>query len=128
MRARNHAEKCSLARAVGAKEAADLLFRDVEADGRCAPVITLKSVVLPAPLGPMKPQICFSGMSKLTSLSAATPPKYFVSFSTSRILTFTPSSCVAGKLGFGLLERQEPEEPPQESKQAIRLKQDDDNQ
>src|SRR5437660_12655347 len=59
-------------------------------EGRKAPVITLKSVVFPAPLGPMKPQICFSGISKLTSLSAATPPKYLVRALTFRIATWSP--------------------------------------
>src|SRR5437660_10469712 len=79
-------------------------------EGRKAPVIRLKSVVLPAPLGPIKPQICFAGISKLTSLSAATPPKYLVSFSTSSIFTFTP---------------EQPEQPAQQTKQAVWLKQND---
>src|SRR5579872_529337 len=64
--------------------------RTLPAEGRTAPEITLKSVVLPAPLGPMNPQICFSGTSKLTSFKAATPPKYFVSAWTSRIFTLSP--------------------------------------
>ncbi len=81
------------------------------AEGRMAPVIRLKSVVLPAPFGPMNPQICFSGISKLTSFNAATPPKYLVSAWTTRISTFPP---------------QQPEEPPQESQQAIRLQQNND--
>src|SRR5260370_38609411 len=77
------------------------------AEGRKAPVITLNSVVLPAPLGPMKPQISFSGTSKLTSRNAATPPKYFVSVFTSR--TFTSS----------------PEQPSQQSHHAVGLEQTD---
>src|SRR5947209_9105574 len=58
-------------------------------DGGNAPVIMLKSVVFPAPLGPMKPQICRSGISKLTSFKAATPPKCFVSPVTLRISTIS---------------------------------------
>lgn len=50
-------------------------------------MITLNRVVLPAPLGPIKPQICLSGMSKLTFLSAATPPKDLLRVLTSRICT-----------------------------------------
>src|SRR5436309_15474941 len=54
-------------------------------DGGNAPVMMLKSVVFPAPLGPMQPQMCRSGISKLTSFKAATPPKCFVSPVTLRI-------------------------------------------
>ena len=38
----------------------------------------LNSVVLPAPLGPMKPVDSARRTAKLTSLTAASPPKYFV--------------------------------------------------
>src|SRR6185437_281277 len=76
--------------------------------GLCAPVITLNRVVLPAPLGPMNPQICFSGTSKLTSFKAATPPKYFVRVFTSRIFTSSP---------------EKPHQPAQESDQAVGFQQ-----
>src|SRR5215472_10641293 len=79
-------------------------------DGRKAPVITLNNVVLPAPLGPMKPQISFSGTSKLTSRNAATPPKYLVRVFTSRIFTSSP------------------EEPSQQSHQAVVLEQNNKDQ
>src|SRR5260370_35240207 len=81
------------------------------AEGRTAPVIRLNSVVLPAPLGPMKPEICFSATAKLTSFSAATPPKYLLSVVTSRI--FTAFS---------------PEEPAQQTQEPVGLKQDDQDQ
>src|SRR5215472_16645392 len=87
--------------------------RTLPADGRNVPLITLKSVVFPAPLGPMKPQMCFSGTSKLTSFKAATPPKYFVSPWTSRI--FTPSPKQFCQL-------------MQQSDQTVRLEQDDHDQ
>src|SRR5574340_1434470 len=38
----------------------------------------LKSVVLPAPFGPMSPQIAPGATEKLTSSSAVTPPKRIV--------------------------------------------------
>src|SRR6476661_6774739 len=57
--------------------------------------MTLKQVVLPAPLGPIRPRISPSLMWKLTSLSATTPPNRSVTLSTSRIrvavaLSLTP--------------------------------------
>src|SRR6476620_2814875 len=45
--------------------------------------MTLKQVVLPAPLGPMRPRISPSLMWKLTSFRATTPPKRRVTLSTS---------------------------------------------
>ena len=39
----------------------------------------LKSVVLPAPFGPIRPQIAPRGTSKETSSSAVTPPNRIVS-------------------------------------------------
>src|SRR6478736_3152691 len=45
--------------------------------------MTLKQVVLPAPLGPMRPRISPSLMWKFTSLRATTPPKRRVTLSTS---------------------------------------------
>src|SRR5438309_11878352 len=58
--------------------------------GLMAPVISAKSVVLPAPFGPMNPRISRSGTSKVTSFKAATPPKYFVSPFTSRMFKVSP--------------------------------------
>src|SRR5438067_3237726 len=75
-------------------------------EGLSAPVMSAKSVVLPAPLGPMKPEICPSATLKLTSFKAATPPKYFVSRFTSRMFNVSP------------------EDSPQQSHQAIGLQQD----
>src|SRR3954451_2488722 len=39
------------------------------------PLMQLKVVVLPAPLGPIRPQICRSSTSKETPATAVTPPK-----------------------------------------------------
>src|SRR5438270_8654594 len=59
-------------------------------EGLSAPVMSANNVVLPAPLGPMKPEIRPSGTLKLTSFKAATPPKYFVSRFTSRMFNGSP--------------------------------------
>src|SRR4051794_13350168 len=45
--------------------------------------MTLKQVVLPAPLGPIKPRISPGWMSKCTSLSAVSPPNCMVTWSIS---------------------------------------------
>src|SRR5215471_14294003 len=87
--------------------------RTLPADGRNVPLITLKSVVFPAPLGPMKPQIWRSGTSKFTSFKAATPPKYFVSPWTSRIFTTSPKKFC---------------QLMQQSHYTVRFQQDDDYQ
>jgi len=56
-------------------------LRPCHADALCltwawfAPVITLNSVVFPAPLGPMKPQISCRATPKLTSLALANAAK-----------------------------------------------------
>src|SRR5512144_293647 len=47
--------------------------------------MTLKSVVLPAPLGPMMPRISPGAARKLTSLTAVRPPKRLVTASSSSI-------------------------------------------
>ena len=47
------------------------------------PVIRLKVVLLPAPLGPIKPTISPASMWKLTSLTATKPPNSFRTWSTS---------------------------------------------
>jgi hypothetical protein len=49
----------------------------------------LKTVVFPAPLGPMIPVISFSRWSMEKSATAATPPKFFetpVTFRTSAVI------------------------------------------
>src|ERR1700726_2284914 len=46
------------------------------------PVSTLKSVVLPAPLGPIMVKICPGLTSKLTSSTARSPPKVLLTLST----------------------------------------------
>src|SRR5438552_6350567 len=61
--------------------------------GETEPAMMLKSVVFPAPLGPINPQIWPSSASKLTSFSAASPAKYLVRCSTDRSGgTFPPYS------------------------------------
>ena len=45
--------------------------------GRIAPAIRLKVVLLPDPLGPMRPRISPSRTSKETWLTARKPPKRF---------------------------------------------------
>jgi len=49
-------------------------------DGGIVPVIQLNSVVLPAPLGPIRQMISPSFMHMETLLSAARPPKSLVTF------------------------------------------------
>src|SRR5258705_10995033 len=50
----------------------------VPAVGGSAPEMQLKSVVLPEPLGPMRPRISPSRTSKDTPFSAVKPPKCLV--------------------------------------------------
>src|SRR5579872_1813071 len=83
----------------------------VPEEGRMAPVMMPKRVDFPAPLGPIKPQMRCSGMSKLTSFRAASPPKYLVSPFTSRSMVPEP-----------------PEKPVQQPHESIRLEQDNENQ
>src|SRR5678816_240429 len=47
--------------------------------------MTLKSVVLPAPLGPMMPRISPGAARRLTSFTAVSPPKRLVTASSSSI-------------------------------------------
>src|SRR5262245_41165131 len=54
------------------------------ASAESTPFSTLKSVVLPAPFGPMIPTISPSATAKLTSLTAFRPPKLRDTFSTKR--------------------------------------------
>src|SRR5437867_807612 len=64
--------------------------RIAPASGSRAPVIRLKSVVLPDPLGPMTPISSPSSTAKLTSLTARTPPNAFETRSTSRRVSARP--------------------------------------
>ena len=50
--------------------------------GRCSPVITLKQVVLPAPLGPIRPVIRPASATKEAWLTAVTPPNWTTTSST----------------------------------------------
>src|SRR6478736_2288516 len=63
--------------------------------------MTLKQVVLPAPLGPMSPRISPLLMWKLTSLRATTPPKRSVTWSTSR--SFSPSATTGTPTSSGVM-------------------------
>lgn len=55
--------------------------------GRCVPLMRLKNVVLPAPLGPMIALILPGSMVVLTSLTAARPPKRLVRWLISSMVT-----------------------------------------
>src|ERR1017187_5154093 len=52
--------------------------------GRCSPLITLKSVVLPGPLGPISPVTAPGCADNETPDSAVTPPKRTLTPRTSR--------------------------------------------
>src|SRR5262250_948593 len=64
--------------------------------GGSTPFNTLKSVVLPAPFGPMIPRIPPSAIEKLTSLTAFKPPNMRDTSSTSR-----SGPCVRGAARWG---------------------------
>src|SRR5437016_9025776 len=75
----------------GAQPAISRSRRRIEPpSGTRAPVIRLKSVVLPDPLGPMTPISSPSATAKLTSLTARTPPNAFETRSTSRRVSARP--------------------------------------
>src|SRR5215831_18120874 len=57
----------------------------VPASGFTKPVMRLKTVVFPAPFGPMRKTISPSSTWKLTSFVASSPPKRLLTFSNSRI-------------------------------------------
>src|SRR5262245_45981841 len=57
-------------------------------EGRSTPDSRLSSVVLPAPLGPIRPTISPAAAPKLTSFSAAVPPKCLLSACASRRASF----------------------------------------
>ena len=54
--------------------------RTVPLSERWFPVMRLKTVVFPAPFGPMSPTMAPSSTSKETSFTAISPPKDFVRF------------------------------------------------
>src|SRR5437870_12616584 len=83
--------------------------------GFSAPAIMLNRVVLPAPFGPMKPKICPLRTSKLTSLTAARPPKY-------RVIL---SNCSIGTLAFST---ESPDQFAQATQAAAGLEEDDADQ
>src|SRR3989454_9512965 len=62
--------------------------RTEPAFGLSAPAMRLKTVLLPEPLGPMRPRISPSATSNETLLTAVKPPNLFVSCS-----TFSNSRC-----------------------------------
>ncbi len=58
--------------------------------GLYTPVITLKTVVFPAPLGPIKPTICPFCTAAFRPLQATTPPNFMVRLSILSIASLTP--------------------------------------
>ncbi len=64
-------------------------------DGSMIPSRTLKKVVLPAPLGPMRLTIEPSGIVKSISLTATSPPNRRVTFSATRMSRFSAAGCGA---------------------------------
>src|SRR5689334_19707042 len=85
--------------------------------GGCAPAMRLNMVVLPAPFGPMMPKISRSFTSKVTSRTAARPPKNFVS----------PSTCSSGPL-LDAAGTYPPCEFAHSTKYSARFEQDDHDQ
>src|SRR6478672_3751051 len=69
--------------------------------GRSAPAMRLNSVVLPEPFGPITPSSSPACRVKPTSRTARTPPKPFVSRSTSRRATAGPRVAAGSALGEG---------------------------
>jgi hypothetical protein len=65
------------------------------ADGRNTALIRLKSVVLPAPFGPIRLQIWPASTLKLTSLTAVRPPKRLETPTISRSALTTATACAA---------------------------------
>src|SRR5690242_2214655 len=66
--------------------------------------MTLKQVVLPAPLGPIRPRISPSLMSNDTELRAVTPPKRIVTSSTSSSAARSGFSEDIDRLSFQFLD------------------------
>src|ERR1051326_9126938 len=81
--------------------------------GRCAPTRQEKSVVLPAPFGPMMPKTSPSATSKLTSASASRTPKRFYTWRTER------------SASWGMCE---PPDAAHHANQSIRLEEHHDDQ
>ena len=70
-------------RCTGVRVTALPLNRTAPLVGRCSPLITLKQVVLPAPLGPIRPVIRPASASNDAWLTAVTPPNWTTTSSTS---------------------------------------------
>src|SRR6185437_10519144 len=64
--------------------------------GLTKPLITLKKVVLPAPLGPIRPQVPLSKTTEMPSIGV-TPPKRTVRFSISTMCQFTAYAARIGE-------------------------------
>src|SRR2546422_10022593 len=85
------------------------------------PLMQLKMLVLPAPLGPMMAKKSSALTSRVTPARAATPPKFRCNCSrvSSAIPTEPPGPAHAGALGGGL---RPPSEPPPPGKQVAPAK------
>src|SRR5262249_39012251 len=102
--------------------------RTLPESGFTYPVMRLKTVVFPAPLGPMRKTISPSSTWKLTSLVARSPPKRLLTFSNSRIRAIALSLHRADGAGLApelpppLEERDQPagnEQHHQDEQQAV---------
>jgi hypothetical protein len=69
--------------------------KDLPVEGRNTALIRLKSVVFPAPFGPIRLQICPASTLKLTSLTAVKPPKRLETPTMSRSALTTATACAA---------------------------------
>src|SRR3954447_7392012 len=84
--------------------------------GGCSPLMTLNSVVLPAPFGPMRPVIEPGSADSDASLTAVMPPKRTVT-------PVTSSKAMAGHLGLGdrlVLNRSRGRRPADQELQSAR--------
>src|SRR3954462_11897650 len=75
------------------------LNRTLPVVGLYRPVMQLKKVVLPAPLGPISETMPFSGTLKSTSLTATRPPKTFETFVASRTVSLMAYLVELGRHG-----------------------------
>src|SRR5271170_320502 len=77
--------------------------------GNRKPLMTLNSVVLPEPFGPIRPIMPLSGTGKVTLRSTARPPKLCPTSSSRRISVTAWLFGMVDTLGFGQLGRDEAE-------------------
>src|SRR5208282_501340 len=75
------------------------------ASGAYNPVSTLNSVVLPAPLGPIRPNIALRAIFRLTSASAVTPPKRLATW----VIESNGSMALLRRRKFALADRRRPQ-------------------